>query len=222
MIGLVVSLLAFLTAALAARTEPRHGPFALALLYGLICSGAALFDASLSESDQSPIALLILLAIVSLEMGWAYQRAWHWRPLEGLLLASTIAGLVALGIAWPERYWDLATWGPIVASAIAGGVALTRWWRGREQAVIGYWARRDVQAGYRVGRPRAMAHDLSFAHWSFTQRVALVLLAGDVAGMLFARWPDVYYWQGRAIALLVTGMQGWWLWQRRRDAKTQP
>lgn len=200
MIGPICSALAFASALAVARKAPQHGPIAAALGASLSYSICAVLNASLPPERQNPRALLFLLACVAVLSGWAYLKAWSWDARAALFLLTLIAVLVTGGLVWPARNWALATWGPILASVIVGAFAMVRW--------RALWKRSYPYE-------RRTCPDLEM---SITRRIALVLLAADVAGLLFMRWPGVVEWQGRAAAIAVTVLHVGWLIQERTVA----
>lgn len=206
MIGLATSALAFLTAWAVARREPRHEPVLTALLVSL---GYALGSQPWFQRTDDPEGvrktLLFLWAAVAFFSGHAYQRSWSWKPAEGLMLLGTVAMLVTPALVTGRaHWWGLATWGPFVASSIAGGWGLLQWWATRER------------------------NDEDLSHWppnpaiSITQRIAVLLLASDVCMLLFVAIdaPQAQIWQGRVSAVVVAGVQiAWILIKRGRERR---
>ncbi len=203
MIAIACAAVACLAAYLVSHREPKHRPIAEALACGLSYAICNALNAHIEVNGTaiSGRLLLALWACVALMSGWAYQRAWSWRPIEGIALFGTIAAIVAPALITGEpHWWTLATWGPFVVSSLAGVIALWRWHDDR--GLPRYWS----PSGERVKEP---------SRWTITHRTALLLLASDVCMLLFVAWPSVSEWQGRCSALVVTVVQIVWLWRER-------
>lgn len=202
MIGLACSAIAFGSAWLVARREPGHRHVSNALFYAATYAGCVEISRHVEHAD--PVAtsrsLLLLWAFAAIASGWAYLRAWQWNAGHAFGLLITCFLLWCLG-AGSVRAWTLATWGPFAASSLVGCEALWTWWRG-ESAIQ---KRRYTYARVTV-RP---------TNWTFTQRIALILLVSDVCMLAFVPWPGVQQWQGRVSALVVAAFQCVWLIKRR-------
>lgn len=191
MTGLLYALAPALVAGFIARTERAHRPVALAL------GASALY--SLASLAPLPSELrLILWALVALASARAYARAFGWVWIDGppLLALACVAALVAR-FTWQASIWQIATWGPFVASSTVGALSLWRWRIGRPIT----WGRES-----RGWRAKARA--------TIVQHCAAALLASDVATLAFIPWPGVQAWQGRAAAVAVTVMQVIWLMRK--------
>lgn len=197
MIGPACSTIAFVTAWLVARREPRHGPIRDALGCALLHAGCY----ALGGNERNPRAMLALFALVALASGWAYLKAWDWDVGHAFGLPMMCFLLWCFGAGRPGA-WTLATWGPFVLSSAVGAWALFR--------SFGVHVRERDGEDWFAFFPY---------EWTFTQRIALVLLVSDVCMLLFAAIGAsvAQVWQGRVSALVVTGMQCSWLVRRFRE-----
>ena len=209
-IGPILSAIAAGTSCLVARREPRHWPICGALGTSALHAIATRLEAWLAPNDPSPRAALLLWTLVAVASGWAYLRAWQWNRADALFL------VVSSGSCWFAAQsgtvsWALGTWFPFVASSIVGGVSLWSW---LSRSLKWQWLPTLVDSPYRGA--------WAYPEWTFTQRIALILLVSDVCMLLFVAIGSevAQKWQGRASAAVVTLLQvGWWIGARYAEQR---
>lgn len=191
MIGTILSLIALAAAWLIARRRRGHTPiirvFASSTLYAL------------SRLEDAPLTSLIILAAISASTIQAYAATWVAEPRAffRLMAASALALLAYIfAVIAGVDAWAPLTWGPILASVLAGSFLL---WRTK--------ARADITTVTLAGILLGDALGLLTLLWSERPPWAAPLLA----------------WQGRAQLIAVIGLQvGWLLWPRAKPDGRPP
>jgi hypothetical protein len=121
--------------------------------------------------------------------------AWlYWKVIARAPNAWVICGLwfALLGLPFDERataFWNWVMPVGYVCAALTGIIAL--------------WVR--------------SAESMARATWTPREHVALMLLAGDVAGLILLCRREWISYQAGAVLALVTAYQVWWLWRSRDE-----
>lgn len=142
---------------------------------------------TIDPEAHSPRALLVLLACAALQAGWAYDDAWN-----GSHSGKAIFTVGVLGYVIPAMFDQVSqtTW----AAASFG--------------------------------PLILAASIGLISWTLdgrtlntiTRRICATMIVGDIVGMLaLFLWPGIIEWEGRAMAITVTALQGGWLLTNRKS-----
>lgn len=164
-----------------------------------------------------PVAIALTLILAGDTLRWLCPLPA--RP--GLALYVAVFGCSA----WAgRRAFRLETWGPVwlwlpIELWILAAPAPRSWWAIMPKVALGAAVVIQLAAAVRFYLERGPS--------SITQRVALALCVGDLAGLIGGRSELLLELQGAVVALFIAGVQGLWLAGlpqagRRRPRRARP
>ena len=212
MIGIILSILALVTAWLVMQRRPEHWPVVLVFGASLLYSLAT--GEGFRPGERSALALLSLIPLAT---ALTYIRAWEApRWIETTLVIGwlVLAGLTGFA-PHPAEWWDLATIGPYAVSTCIGIAALLQWCG---PSLASRRRRARWLRGEHVSLPVYVPLE-----WTITRRIAVLWLVGDFVGLILSKFypPPLERWGQIQLAMIAIA-QAWWIIRESRSVASAP